>query len=311
MKSASDKLRVPPAIIWTKLRTTLLGHVLGRIYIDTNHDLERSVIIAGTHRSGSTWLANLVNHQLHYRLIFEPFRHAKKRELKIHRRRYLRPGTEHDELRQHFAALLQGTERNYHLNRKNNRLVCHGRLLKDVSINLLLKWVRLEFPSVPIIYLIRSPFQVVHSCLSVGWLSPKKPSRWLEQEVLMADYLEPYRWLIAESETRVERFALEWCILNYVPLQQFQAGEWKLVSYRSLLRQPEQTLKEICAYLGIPYRQSVLEQVAVPSHTAEAAVDDRDHLLEKWKHALSESEVKVIERYTREFQLERYLGREL
>ena len=298
---------MPPSIAWAKLRAALLGQIFGRFYIDTNHEIGQSVIISSTHRSGSTWLANLVNHQLRYRMIFEPVRHARKRTLKVHRRRYLRPGEKNEALKQSFESLLRGTERGYHLNRRNSRLLCHGRLLKDVSINLFLKWLRLEFPPVPIIYLIRSPFQVVHSCLSVDWLTPREPAFWLGQEALVRAYLRPFTRLIAGTQTTVEKLVLEWCILNFVPLRQFGPNEWKTVTYSALVRRPAPELEGICTYLGIPYRKSVLEQVAVPSHTAERSVQDRERLLQKWKSSLSQSDVDVIERYASEFGLERYL----
>lgn len=298
---------MPPSIAWAKLRAALLGQLFGRLYIDTNQEVGRSAIIAATHRSGSTWLANLVNHQLRYRLLFEPIRHARKRTLKRCRRRYLRPGEKNEALEKSFEKLLRGTERDYRLNRKNSRLICHGRLLKDVSINLLLGWLRLEFPVVPIIYLIRNPLQVVHSCLSVDWLTPREPTFWLDQETLVHDYLHPYTRLIKETQTTVEKLVLEWCILNFVPLRQFGPNEWKVVTYSALVRQPERELKQICAYLNVPYRKSVLERVTVPSHTAETAVHDRGRLLEKWKGVLSQTEVDVIERYASEFGLERYL----
>jgi hypothetical protein len=275
--------------------------------VDLNQDTSQSLLIAGTHRSGSTWLANLINSQLHYRFIFEPVRHAKDTTFSAYNRRYVQPSSEDIDLRQQFERLLSGQEQNYHLNRKNQHLFCHGRLLKDVSINLLLKWVSQEFSSVPIIYIIRNPFLVVTSCLKMNWLLAKEPEFWLNQEALMAEHLRAYRRLIHHSKTVVEKFTLEWCILNFVPLRQFGQDEWKLVFYDELVRNPEQEIESIFAYLKMPYKRSILKKIATPSHTAEEEVKDRRQLLDKWKTALLPQEQKTIEYYACEFGLNRYL----
>jgi hypothetical protein len=302
---------LPPPIRRAKLASAVKGNIFGRLYADRNHDIHQSLLIAGTHRSGSTWLANILNHSLHYRFIFEPIRHTHEKSLRRFRRQYIRPGQENVHLKQYYGDLLTGAESNYHLNRKNVTFFCQGRLLKDTSINLQLKWLRQEFPFLPIIFIIRNPFLVVRSCLKADWLHPYEPDFWLTQEELMEDYLQPYVKLISNSQTDAERYMLEWCISNFVPLQQFRHNEWKVIFYDSLVLNPADELKGLFSYLEKGYEESVLEKLSLASHTAEDDVKDRQYLLNKWRASLSLKEQAMIKHYVNEFYLERYLGENL
>ena len=44
----------------------------GMLHIDT-HDLSGTVLLAGSGRSGTTWMSRIINHGNPYRDIFEPF----------------------------------------------------------------------------------------------------------------------------------------------------------------------------------------------------------------------------------------------
>jgi hypothetical protein len=184
-------------------------------------------------------------------------------------------------------------------------------LLKDTSINLHLKWLLQEFPFLPIIFIIRSPFLVLTSCLKANWLHPHEPDFWLGQEDLVEDYLQPFVKLISKSKTDAEKYMLEWCILNFVPLQQFQSNEWKVISYDFLVQNPAYELKELFHYLEKSYEESILEKLYLASHTAEEDVQDREFLLNKWRASLSLEEQTMVLHYAGQFGLEPYLGLKL
>jgi hypothetical protein len=304
-------VELPPSIRQAKLATAVKGQIFGRLHADTNHDMHQSLLVAGTHRSGSTWLANILNHSLHYRFIFEPIRHAREKSLQRFRNHYIRPGQKNDNLKQYYEDLLTGAESNYHLNRKNVTFLCQGRLLKDTSINLHLKWLLQEFPFLPNIFIIRSPFLVLTSCLKANWLHPHESDFWLGQEDLVEDYLKPFVKLISKSKTDAEKYMLEWCILNFVPLRQFQNSGWKVISYEFLVQNPAYEIKELFHYLEKSYEESILENLSLASHTAEEDVKDREYLLNKWRASLSLEEQTMVVYYASEFGLEPYLGLKL
>lgn len=71
-----------------------LGRLLGGFGVDlAKGDHRRTVLIAGTGRSGTTWLSGLVNHDRRYRDVFEPFNPGKVEAFRGFRsKQYLRPG---------------------------------------------------------------------------------------------------------------------------------------------------------------------------------------------------------------------------
>ena len=307
-KSRSRIAALPPSIVWSKARHRALGTVLGRYSIDLNRDIAHGLVIAGTHRSGSTWLADLVNSQLHYRLIFEPVEHSQDPAIAAINRVYLRPGTENPYVRERFANMVTGLERSYNLDKHNAQLICRGRLIKGVSMGLMLKWFRTEFPLVPMLFIVRNPLLYVASSLRMDWLQPIDPEFWLNQADLVADHLGPYVDLIESARTDAEKFTLEWCILNAVPLSQFMVDEWHVVVYDDVVSSPERSLRDIFTYLERPFTDAILARVEVPSHTAEESVQDRTRLLVKWREVLGADDEVAIRRYVEAFGLERYLG---
>jgi hypothetical protein len=76
-----------------------LDRLLGGLYVDLGKgDHRGSVFLAGTGRSGTTWLSDVVNHRGGYRYVFEPF-HPGKVEAFAHfrPRQYLRPDDRREE----------------------------------------------------------------------------------------------------------------------------------------------------------------------------------------------------------------------
>ena len=55
-----------------------LPRLLGGLHVDlARGDPGKTVFLAGTGRSGTTWLAGLINHDQSYRDVFEPFHPGK------------------------------------------------------------------------------------------------------------------------------------------------------------------------------------------------------------------------------------------
>ena len=59
--------------ILTRTNNKISSH----IYLDFYHNYKDSTFLASTARSGSTWIAELINYNNEYRYMFEPF-HSKK-----------------------------------------------------------------------------------------------------------------------------------------------------------------------------------------------------------------------------------------
>jgi hypothetical protein len=211
-------------------------------------DHRSSVFLAGSGRSGTTWISGVINHRNAYRFVFEPFHPGKVRILRHFRRKqYLRPGDRREEYLGPARTVLTGELRSLWTDRFNKKFVARRRLIKDIRANLLLGWMHANFPGMPIVLLLRHPCGVVASRLALGWRDVL--SETMEQEELVEDFLLPMEAEIRAARGGFERHLFSWCVENYVPLRQFEPGEIHLAFYEDFLVRPDQELRRLFAFL--------------------------------------------------------------
>lgn len=256
--------------------------------LDLNADYHNTIFLAGTARSGTTWLSNIINYRNQYRYIFEPFYPARVPEAEIlSPRQYVRPGDEHPGLLTLSRRVLTGKIRNDWTARFNKRIISRQRLVKAIRANMFLKWLHDHFPDLPIVWLIRHPCAVALSFTNSGY--PLHLDELLVQPRLMADFLEPHRDLIAGSTDPFEQAMINWCVETMVPLAHFEPGEIHLMFYEQLVREPEQEIERLFQYLNRPYDPAIMAQFDTPSQTARSgsAVVTGDDRLTRWKEHVS------------------------
>ena len=239
--------------------------LLGALHVDLGRgDHRSSVFLAGSGRSGTTWVSAVINHRNDYRFVFEPFRPGRVRMMEAFRRRqYLRPGDRREEYLGPARTALTGGIRSLWTDRFNDKLVARRRLIKDIRANLLLGWMRANFPGMPIILLLRHPCAVVTSRLALGWKDNLDET--MAQEDLVEDFLLPMEAEIRAARDDFERHLFLWCIDNYVPLRQFARGEVHLVFYEDLLEDPEDGLRSLFGFLGEDLDGRVYGKLGRPS----------------------------------------------
>ncbi len=227
-----------------------LSRLLGGLCVDLGQgDHTNSVFLAGSARSGTTWLSEVINHGGGYRYVFEPFNPGRVGAFGHFRsKQYLRPDDGRAEFLEPARLALTGALRDPWTDRFNKTLVARRRLIKDIRGNLLLGWMRANFPGMPIVLLIRHPCAVVVSRLALGWRANLRET--MEQEELIEDFLLPVEAEILAARGDFERHLFLWCIDNYVPLRQFAPAEIHLVFYEDLLQSPEDGLRSLFGFLG-------------------------------------------------------------
>jgi hypothetical protein len=242
-----------------------LSRLLGGLHVDLGKgDHRSSVFLAGSGRSGTTWVSGMINHRNAYRFVFEPFHPGKVRIMgDFRRKQYLRPGDRREEYLGPARIVLTGELRNFWMDRFNKKLVARRRLIKDIRANLLLGWMRANFPGMPIVLLLRHPCAVVASRLALGWQDVL--SETMEQEELVEDFLLPMEPDIRTARGGFERHLFTWCIENYVPLRQFGPGEIHLCFYENFLTRPEHELPRLFSCLGEDFDERVYRKLKRPS----------------------------------------------
>lgn len=101
----------------------LASNVLLRIYQDNIRDPGKSILVVGSARSGTTWLANLIASQFQSRLMFEPFNPDLVPEYqKFNYFQYMRPNDTDQDLYNFCYKIFTGDIRNAWIDREIQHL---------------------------------------------------------------------------------------------------------------------------------------------------------------------------------------------
>ena len=240
------------------------SRLFGALHLDLDRDHRNSVFLAGSGRSGTTWVSEIINHSNGFRLIFEPFHPGEVRVFRNFRRKqYLRPDDRREEYLGAARKMLTGGIRSLWTDRFNRKFVVRRRLIKDIRANLLLGWMRENFPGMPIILLLRHPCAVAASRLALGWRDNLPET--MEQEELVEDFLGPMEAEIRAARGAFERHLFSWCIENYVPLKQFGPGEIHLAFYENFVVRPEDEIHRLFTFLDLDFDGHVYRPLRRPS----------------------------------------------
>jgi hypothetical protein len=157
------------------------------------------------------------------------------------------------------------------MDQANKRRFVGERLIKEIRANLWLKWLKVHFPDLPIILLLRHPCAVAASQAVLEW--PTRLQQFLVQGDLMQDYLEPFRDAMLAAGTPFERRIFVWCIQHFVPLRQFSPGELHLAFFENFVQNPEEEIDRLFRFLGRQYDGRVFQALSRVSRTASRGHD--------------------------------------
>lgn len=284
--------------------------LIGGLHLDLDKDYRNSVFLAGSGRSGTTWLSEIINHDNQYRYIFEPFYPEKVGICRNFRRKqYLRPEDRREEFLGPAEDVLSGRVRSLWTDRFNKKLVVRRRLIKDIRANLLLGWIHSNFPEMPLVLLLRHPCAVTNSRLTLGWKDILDDT--MEQRDLIQDFLSPFESEIRAAEGDFERSIFLWCIENYVPLMQLREKDsFTVVFYEDLCVDPEKEIRRLFSFLGKPPDEVVRGSVRRPSRLSrrESAVVLGKRPADSWKSSVDTRQVEKAVEILTLFGLERIYG---
>jgi Sulfotransferase family len=295
------------------MRTAATGtrapRLLGWLHLDlARGDHRSSVFLAGSGRSGTTWVSEVINHRNAYRFVFEPFHPGKVRIMEgFRRKQYLRPSDRREEYLGPARTVLTGGLRSLWADRFNTRLVAGRRLIKDIRANLLLGWMRENFPGMPVILLLRHPCAVAASKLALGWNDALRET--MEQDDLVEDFLLPMEAEIRAAHDPFERHVFSWCIENHVPLQQFGPGEIHLCFYEDFLAHPERELRRLFAFLGDDPEGAFGERVRrALKNPSPLSRDAEAPSVDAWRDCVTEGQLERAVEILGLFGLDRVYG---
>jgi sulfotransferase family protein len=274
-------------------------------FVDFAGGGESTVFLAGSGRSGTTWLSELINYRGDFRYIFEPF-WKKKVPIctQFNKRQYLKGEGIYPEFFSSASRIVNGKFRNAWTDRGNRRRFYFKRLVKEIRANLFLYWLHNQFQEMPVIFLMRHPCAAVNSKLKMGW--DWDVSELLKQKKLVDDFLYPFKDIINSADSAFENLILLWCIENYVPLKQFDEGELFVVFYEELVLYPEREINRIFNYLGLDVKPDVFDRVNNPSALSrkDSAIYTGKNIIESWKEDICGSLSSKAEDILKVFNLD-------
>src|SRR5579872_567618 len=285
--------------MWRGFSAAVPRFVYG-FYVDGNHDYGASVLLAGSGRGGTTWLAEAINFDNSFRLMFEPFHGSRVPQCRaFHRSQYLRPQESDPTFLAPAQAIFSGQLRNPWIDGYNRTLWPRRRLIKDIRVNLMLGWIRRNFPAMPVVLLLRHPCAVAYSRSRLHWHSDLE-STFLTQPELVEDYLQPFLQALQDAETELQRYIVKWCVETYVPLMQLNPGEVLVTTYEDCVLSPKREMERIFDHINKPFSDKVLESIRRPSSQTRrsrqsgnaSAIVSGESIVEAWRRSVAPSDAK-------------------
>ena len=245
-------------------------------YVHLPTSTAHTILLSAMGRSGSTWIASLINFSNTHRDIFEPFLPIRVAEANVFEyTQYLNPQVDDPRYFEAAKNILEGRlKRQTWLDSGNTRLISYKRLIKDIRTNLMLGWFHQKFPAMKIILLVRNPFSVVQSFMDLGWgMEPCGTRREIDillgQKELLTDFP-----IIEQSLTKVdiedtfESLMLQWCIMNYVPLKQLSGTSIHLTFYENYMLNPHLEIERVYDFINQKLDPRIFYTLKQPSRTS-------------------------------------------
>jgi len=263
-----------------------------------------TIFVAGMARSGTTWVAELINFDNQRQLIFEPFFPQMVPEASCFERiQYMRPEHKHVARAAQARRILSGHVGNAWTDRYGVPVPGSKLIVKDIRCNLMLGWLKALCPKMPIVLVMRHPLAIAASLLRLGWTAPRPGGERtnfqmiISQPALLADFPILSRILSQiDRNDLFEQILFQWGVYHLVPFSQCGTGDLFPVQYEALVLNPEGELQNLFQFLRLPFDWNRLSQaVERPSLTNCLKRDpetDREHLLAGWKTELSDQQIQ-------------------
>lgn len=293
-------------------------------------EIQDTILIAGTPRSGTTWLMEILGTIKGYTYLFEPLQPAwfpESRKIGFDSRTYIPYETDwaegEDYLKKVFSGRIVSNLPLYGSKPKMaiRRLFGDKLIIKAVRMNRLLPWIAERFQIHSIVYIIRHPCAVVASQLKTkfyGYNSGSPPYRSIfpTRDMVLND---AYKIDILDSE-RVERIkkiktqeeilAAIWCLDNLIPLSSPKKHLLTTVIYEKLIRYGEAEINRLFSEIEEDIPESAYKNLKIPSiltmRDEIKTVKNVDKQLSKWKSYLSKIQIEKILNIVSDFGLDFY-----
>jgi len=260
--------------------------MLDTISENKNYDTSDTIVVCGAPRTGTTWLAEVLNCIPDSTILWEPLHVLQVPEVSetgLSWRTEIQQNSSWPEAEELFRKILSGELQNkWTMSRSRHRKDEYTKhwIVKFVRANRLLRWLCDNFSTRPPILLVRHPCAVVASTLRTTWAKQQN------FRGITENWCEDYARLLGLD----------------IP------HPWKLVCYEHLAKQPQKQFENIFKAIGVEIPNSYMDFVNNPSSTVfknTALANDLDPL-SQWQSDLSVAEISEILHITRSYGITLY-----
>ncbi|MBI5962798.1 MAG: sulfotransferase domain-containing protein [Chloroflexi bacterium] len=318
IKSLADPLRVGDIFRQGFVEINRLGERARSVVYGPVNPSD-TIILAGSGRSGTTWLGDLISAIAKAQQIFEPLAPLQNplvRDLtgwelntpnvSYIRAFYLAADNPSETWKKHWLDILTGNYRTYWTDANRQFIFPGCYLVKEVYANLMLGYLYKHFAS-KIVHLVRHPCAVIASRLMVPWHASVKDI--LSQEELVEQYLRPWIGLIEKEKDLVGAHAVWWAVENMVASRQLSSYPHQFIYYEETVTQPGKIGSRLANWLGRNKTPSDLERIAQkPSRMTQQGkkIIKVDEVLSQWRSSLAFEDQERIVRWARTLGIEWY-----
>ncbi len=304
------------------------------------------IIIAGSGRTGTTWVLDAIAKSNNLRTVFEPLQWLGVPEAKPYANRYVKAFDNEPELKIFMDKVLSGrvnslwtdyrilpdtlllprsgSLRNQlgKLQSSYKKLIVHylryrrsesNRLIiKFIRANLMLGWLSKNY-DFKILLIVRHPGAVVASKLRLGgrhWQHTALFNKYSQDKQLMKEYPENLKYVLNRPLSHAAAHTVIWCIENALPIHNKKKYDYCVVFYENLISDINTEWKRIINTLqlrNIPDKNFLVK----PSQQAQVSSEIKTKLLYKnqigrWMDYFNKKQLSEIDEILRLFDINSY-----
>jgi len=293
---------------FTKLKTLIFTLKIRELAKRYCYDRAKKdvVLVSGSGRSGTSWVANICNFQNDFRYIFEPL-NPEKIELGIDDFNWCLNEQSDAPL---LSSILDGHISNSWANSRNKRLIAKRRLIKEIRSNTMLKWVSKHYPKVKVVVVLRNPLAVAASRKRLEKENPRSNWVWLPsvetllKEPQLKESISHEQFeLLAQQVGKgvVMETMADWCINNLLAFNLSEQPDWYVVYYEELLADGDAVASGLMEFLGISIKKDIQAALSQSSETTRL----RNSVSVEWFDVLSADEIDQATMFLQAFGVDK------
>ncbi|EDX78685.1 hypothetical protein MC7420_7338 [Coleofasciculus chthonoplastes PCC 7420] len=298
---------------------------------------KKPILVTGSHRSGSSWVGKILATSPSVRHIREPF-NINHPQCSCGCKfnfwyQYISPENEaifYDHLKHTFGLAynfrgdikIENNPNSFlELLTKSSKFMLRNiigirPLVKDPMAFFSARWLAATF-NMHVVVLIRHPAAFVSSLKRLNWVFPY--SHFLEQPLLMKDYLQPFADEIAkyceEEYDIIDQASLLWRIIHYY-IDEYQKNypDWIFIRHEDISRHPLILFQKLFNALNLDYTEAIEKTILDYSRVNDRKQDyeagelkrHSQKNIELWKSRLTPSEIERVRTQVEDISIKFY-----